>query len=163
MDTKLLLNLLTHNAKMEITDLASALNECEEDVTQTLKDLEKNKIICGYHTLINWDKTNTDHVMALIEVKVTPEREFGYDRIAKNIYRYPEVDTMYLMSGKTEFLVMVEGKTMQEVANFVGAKLAVVDGVTGTTTNFILKKYKSAGIILSEEETDIDDRMIISA
>ena len=75
MDTKLLLNLLTHNAKMEITDLASALNECEEDVTQTLKDLEKNKIICGYHTLINWDKTNTDHVMALIEVKVTPESQ----------------------------------------------------------------------------------------
>lgn len=161
MDTKLLLNLLTHNAKMEITDLASALNECEEDVTQTLKDLEKNKIICGYHTLINWDKTNTDHVMALIEVKVTPEREFGYDRIAKNIYRYPEVDTMYLLSGNTEFIVILHGRTMQEVAQFVGSKLACIPAVTGTSTAFVLKQYKVDGVIFDDEK-EAQERLLVT-
>ena len=161
MDTKLLLNLLTHNAKMEITDLASALNECEEDVTQTLKDLEKNKIICGYHTLINWDKTNTDHVMALIEVKVTPEREFGYDRIAKNIYRYPEVDTMYLLSGNTEFIVILHGRTMQEVAKFVGSKLACIPAVTGTSTAFVLKQYKVDGVIFDDEK-EAQERLLVT-
>lgn len=161
MDTKLLLNLLTHNAKMEITDLASALNECEEDVTLTLKDLEKNKIICGYHTLINWDKTNTDHVMALIEVKVTPEREFGYDRIAKNIYRYPEVDTMYLLSGNTEFIVILHGRTMQEVAQFVGSKLACIPAVTGTSTAFVLKQYKVDGVIFDDEK-EAQERLLVT-
>ena len=161
MDTKLLLNLLTHNAKMEITDLASALNECEEEVTQTLKDLEKNKIICGYHTLINWDKTNTDHVMALIEVKVTPEREFGYDRIAKNIYRYPEVDTMYLLSGNTEFIVILHGRTMQEVAQFVGSKLACIPAVTGTSTAFVLKQYKVDGVIFDDEK-EAQERLLVT-
>ena len=161
MDTKLLLNLLTHNAKMEITDLASALNECEEDVTQTLKDLEKNKIICGYHTLINWDKTNTDHVMALIDVKVTPEREFGYDRIAKNIYRYPEVDTMYLLSGNTEFIVILHGRTMQEVAQFVGSKLACIPAVTGTSTAFVLKQYKVDGVIFDDEK-EAQERLLVT-
>ena len=161
MDTKLLLNLLTHNAKMEITDLASALNECEEDVTQTLKDLEKNKIICGYHTLINWDKTNTDHVMALIEVKVTPEREFGYDRIAKNIYRYPEVDTMYLMSGKSDFILMIQGRTMKEIADFTATKLACIEGVTGTNTIFIMQTYKANGFIYAEEENK-RERLVVT-
>ena len=161
MDTKLLLHLLTQNAKMEITDLASALNECEEDVTQTLKDLEKNKIICGYHTLINWDKTNTDHVMALIEVKVTPEREFGYDRIEKNIYRYPEVDKMYLLSGNTEFIVILHGRTMQEVAQFVGSKLACIPAVTGTSTAFVLKQYKVDGVIFDDEK-EAQERLLVT-
>lgn len=161
MDTKLLLNLLEHNAKMEITDLASALNECEQDVTETLKELEKNKVICGYHTLINWDKTNTDHVMALIEVKVTPEREFGYDRIAKNIYRYPEVDTMYLLSGNTEFIVILHGRTMQEVAQFVGSKLACIPAVTGTSTAFVLKQYKVDGVIFDEEK-EAQERLLVT-
>ena len=163
MEEKVLLSFLEKNARMEVKDLADILQESEENVLNTMKQLEKEKVINGYHTVINWDKANVDRVSAVIDVTCQPERDYGYDRIASMIYAYPEVDTMYLMSGKTEFLVMVEGKTMQEVANFVGAKLAVVDGVTGTTTNFILKKYKSAGIILSEEETDVDDRMIISA
>jgi len=161
MDTKQLLNLINHNAKMNITDLASALNECEANVTQTLTDLEKNKVICGYHTLINWDKTNTDHVMALIEVKVTPEREFGYDRIAKSIYRYPEVDTMYLLSGNTEFIVIIHGKTMQEVAQFVGSKLACIPAVTGTSTAFVLKQYKVDGVIFDDDK-EKQERLLVT-
>ncbi len=161
MDTKQLLNLISHDAKMNITDLASALNECETDVQDTIKQLEENKVICGYHTLINWDKTNTDHVMALIEVKVTPEREFGYDRIAKSIYRYPEVDTMYLLSGNVEFIVIIHGKTMQEIAQFVGSKLACIPAVTGTSTAFVLKEYKVDGVIF-DKETERQERLLVT-
>lgn len=161
MNTKHLLDLIKYNAKMEITDLASALNECEQDVQNTLKDLEKNKIICGYHTLINWDKTNTDRVMAMIEVKVTPEREYGYDRIAKSIYRYPEVDTMYLLSGNTEFIVIIHGRTMQEVAQFVGSKLACIPAVTGTSTAFVLKQYKVDGVVFDEDK-EKQERLLVT-
>ena len=161
MNTKHLLDLIKYNSKMEITDLASALNECEQDVKDTLKDLEKNKVICGYHTLINWDKTNTDHVMAMIEVKVTPEREYGYDRIAKSIYRYPEVDTMYLLSGNTEFIVIIHGRTMQEVAQFVGSKLACIPAVTGTSTAFVLKQYKVDGVVFDEEK-ERQERLLVT-
>ena len=161
MNTKHLLDLIKYNAKMEITDLASALNECEQDVQNTLKDLEINKIICGYHTLINWDKTNTDRVMAMIEVKVTPEREYGYDRIAKSIYRYPEVDTMYLLSGNTEFIVIIHGRTMQEVAQFVGSKLACIPAVTGTSTAFVLKQYKVDGVVFDEDK-EKQERLLVT-
>ena len=161
MNTKHLLDLIKYNAKMEITDLASALNECEQDVQNTLKDLEKNKIICGYHTLINWDKTNTDRVMAMIEVKVTPEREYGYDRIAKSIYRYPEVDTMYLLRGNTEFIVIIHGRTMQEVAQFVGSKLACIPAVTGTSTAFVLKQYKVDGVVFDEDK-EKQERLLVT-
>ena len=161
MNTKHLLDLIKYNAKMEITELASALNECEQDVQNTLKDLEKNKIICGYHTLINWDKTNTDRVMAMIEVKVTPEREYGYDRIAKSIYRYPEVDTMYLLSGNTEFIVIIHGRTMQEVAQFVGSKLACIPAVTGTSTAFVLKQYKVDGVVFDEDK-EKQERLLVT-
>ena len=163
MEEKVLLSFLEKNARIEIKDLADILLESEENILETMTQLEKDKVINGYHTVINWDKANVDRVSAVIDVTCQPEREYGYDRIASMIYSYPEVDTMYLMSGKTEFLVMVEGKTMQEISNFVGAKLAVVEGVTGTTTNFILKKYKDSGIILMDEENQEDDRMIISA
>ena len=90
-----------------------------------------------------------------------PEREFGYDRIAKLIYRYPEVDTMYLMSGKSEFIVTIYGKTMQEIAHFVGSKLACIEKVTGTCTLFVLKKYKGEGIIFEEEE-EVKERLLVT-
>ena len=124
-------------------------------------DLEKKKVICGYHTIINWEKTNKDKVMALIEVDVTPERDFGYDRVAKNIYRYPEVDTMYLMSGKSEFIVIIYGRTMQEISNFVGAKLATTENVVSTSTFFVLKEYKVNGIVLDEEEKP-SERLVVT-
>ena len=96
MDENLLLSLIRNNAKMEVTDLAAALNETEDNVEKTIKELEDNNVICGYHTLINWDKTNADICTALIQVNAKPEREYGYDRVAKKIYNFPEVDTMYL-------------------------------------------------------------------
>lgn len=156
-----LLKMLEHNARMEICDLAAALNEQEATVQDTLEQLTHEKVILGHHTLINWDKTNTDRVTALIEVNVMPEREYGYDRIAKLIYRYPEVDTMYLMSGKSEFIVIIYGKTMQEIAQFVGSKLACIDKVTGTSTLFVLKKYKSEGIVFDEEE-EAKERLLVT-
>lgn len=161
MNEKALLSLLEKNARMDSVDLAAALNESEDHVLEQLSELQRNKVILGYHTLINWDKTCLDRVMALIEVSVMPERDYGYDRIAKNIYRYAEVDTMYLMSGKSEFIVIIHGKTMQEIANFVGSKLACVEKVTGTCTLFVLKKYKSDGVIF-EEEDEATERLLVT-
>lgn len=161
MEERILLSLLEKNARREVRDLADILQESEENIMETMAQLEKEKVINGYHTVINWERANVDRVSALIEVSCQPERDYGYDRIASMIYSYSEVETMYLMSGKSEFIVMVEGKTMQEISNFVGAKLAVVEGVTGTNTNFVLKKYKTAGIILSDNEDDEDDRMVV--
>ena len=161
MEERILLSLLEKNARREVRDLADILQESEENIMETMTQLEKEKVINGYHTVINWERANVDRVSALIEVSCQPERDYGYDRIASMIYSYSEVETMYLMSGKSEFIVMVEGKTMQEISNFVGAKLAVVEGVTGTNTNFVLKNYKTAGIILSDNEDDEDDRMVV--
>lgn len=161
MNETALLKLLEKDARMSTCDLADALNESQENVNQAIDELTKEKVILGHHTLINWDKTNVDRVMALIEVSVMPEREFGYDRIAKLIYRYPEVDTMYLMSGKSEFIVTIYGKTMQEIAHFVGSKLACIDKVTGTCTLFVLKKYKGEGIVYEEEE-EVKERLLVT-
>lgn len=159
MNEKILLSLIEKHAKREVKDLAAILQESESSVWETLTQLEKDKVINGYHTIINWEKANVDRVTAVIDVMCQPERDYGYDRIASMIYQYPEVDTMYLMSGKTEFIVIVVGQTMQEISNFVGSKLAVVDGVTGTSTNFILKQYKQSGVIFEKNEEDGDDRI----
>jgi len=161
MNENALLKLLENNARMSACDLADALNESEAEVAAAIDELTEKKVILGHHTLINWDKTNVDRVTALIEVSVMPEREYGYDRIAKLIYRYPEVDTMYLMSGKSEFIVIIYGKTMQEIAHFVGSKLACIEKVTGTCTLFVLKKYKGEGIIYEEEE-EASERLLVT-
>lgn len=161
MNKELLLSLLETNARYSTRDLADVLLEDEESVIHTMNELEKKKVICGYHTIINWDKTSKDKVMAMIEVAVTPERNYGYDRIAKNIYRYPEVDTMYLMSGKSEFIVIIYGRTMQEISNFVGAKLATTEHVVSTTTFFVLKEYKINGVILDEEDKP-NERLVVT-
>ena len=161
MKQELLLSLLETNARYSTRDLADILLEDEDSVIHTVNELEKKKIICGYHTIINWDKTNRDKVMAMIEVEVSPERDYGYDRIARNIYRYPEVDTMYLMSGKSEFIVIIYGKTMQEVSNFVGSKLATTDHVTSTSTFFVLKEYKVNGVVFGDEEKP-EERLVVT-
>lgn len=161
MDTLKLLNILEKNARAEVKDLSDILNESEDVINSTLKELENKNIIRGYHTVINWDSTNKDQAMAIIEVKASPERDIGYDKVAKNIYRYPEVESCYLMSGSCEFIVIINGKTMKEVANFVGQKLAPIDGVTGTTTHFVLKCYKVEGVVLEVEE-NTNERMIIT-
>ncbi|MCR1887957.1 MAG: Lrp/AsnC family transcriptional regulator [Longibaculum muris] len=162
MEDKLLLSLLQRNARMKITDLAAALDETEDDVIEKLSDLERQKVICGYHTIINWDLTNTEMVTALIQINASPEREYGYDRIASRIYKYDEIDTMYLLSGSFEFVAIVKGKTMQEVAHFVASKLACLDGVSGTSTYFVLKQYKNDGVILIEDEDGQNDRLVVT-
>lgn len=147
-----LLKLLEKNARMSSDDLATVLEEEESKVLETLNDLEKEKIICGYHTIINWDKTNKERVSAIIFADATPEREYGYDRIAKKIYRYPEVESMYLVSGKNDFMIMIHGQTMKDIAEFTATKLACIDGITATSTLFILQAYKANDSIYAEEE-----------
>ncbi|NLC96798.1 MAG: Lrp/AsnC family transcriptional regulator [Erysipelotrichaceae bacterium] len=160
MDEIKLLNVLKNDPRISTEDLADILNEDVDDVAKTKLRLEKEKIICGYHTVINWDKTNTEVCSAVIEVSAKPERDKGYDQVAARIARYPEVKTLYLISGRSEFLVLIDGKTMKEVADFVGQKLAPIEGITQTVTLFVLKKYKIEGVELSEKEKD--ERMLLS-
>lgn len=155
-----LLALLEDNSRYEIDDLAVILGASVAEVAEEIEALEKEKIICGYKTLINWNNTDKDMVTALIEVKVTPQRGQGFDKIAERIYRFREVKSVYLMSGGFDLTVIIEGKTMQEVALFVGQKLAPLDGVLSTGTHFVLKKYKDHGVIFGESKKD--ERMIIS-
>ena len=163
MDQMKLLELLANNPRSSVTDLADILGEKEKDVEEGIRELEENKIICGYHTVINWDKTNNDHIDAMIGVSAKPERNSGYDKIAERIAKFPEVSSLHLMSGTSEFMVSVNAKTMREVADFVGQKLAPIDGVTQTVTMFVLKKYKVNGIQMDMDEEIEDDRQLISA
>ena len=163
MDEMKVLDLLSLYPRASVTDLADILGETEEDVEKTKKNLEEKKIICGYHTVINWDKTNIDHVDAFIGISAKPERGRGYDKIAERIARFPEVSSLYLTSGSSEFLLNINAKTMREVADFVGEKLAPLEGVASTVTMFVLKKYKVNGVTM-EMKTDIDDdRLPVSA
>ena len=155
-----ILRAIDKNARITITDLATILGESEETVANELTQMEKEKVIYGYHTLINWDKTNEERVIALIEVRVTPQRDQGFDAIAQRIYRFSEVSSVYLMSGSFDLTVIIEGKTMKEVALFVAQRLAVLDSVLSTSTHFVLKKYKENGIILEDKKKD--ERMIVS-
>lgn len=156
-----LLALLEENSRYKVEDMAVMLGISKEEVEALTKELENEQIICGYKTLVNWDKVETrDVVTALIEVKVTPQRGEGFDRIASRIYRFDEVKSVYLMSGGFDLTVIIEGKSMKEVALFVGQKLAPLDSVLSTGTHFVLKKYKDHGVIF--EETKNDERMIVS-
>ncbi len=151
MDDIKLLQAIEHNGRCKTTDLADILNCSKEDVEKNLIELRKNNIICGYHTVINWDKTSKEKVLAIIEVNAIPEKDKGYDKVAQEIVKYNEVSSLYLMSGSYEFTVIINGKTMREVANFVGQKLAPIDGVKGTVTHFVLKPYKVEGVTLIDE------------
>ena len=119
-----------------------------------MEAMEQDGTICAYHTLINWEKTSIEKVTALIEVRVTPQRGQGFDSIAERIYNYPEVRSLYLLSGGFDLMVILEGKTLREVSSFVSDKLATMDTVLSTTTHFILKKYKDHGTIMTNKKTD---------
>ncbi|BBH25341.1 Lrp/AsnC family transcriptional regulator [Intestinibaculum porci] len=162
MEDKLLLSIMQKNARIKMRDLAAVLDEPRENVIDKVTELEDKKVICGYHTVINWDKTNTDIVTALIEIKATPEREFGYDRIASRIYKFEEVETMYLLAGRYDFALIIRGHTMQQVAHFVASKLAPISGVTETVTTFVLKNYKNSGIVMVEDEDGKNDRLVVT-
>lgn len=146
-----ILSVIEKNSKINIKDLAIVLGEKEEDVAKAIYEMETDKTICGYHTIINWDKTNRERMVALIEVRVTPQRGHGFDRLAERIYNFPEVDTVYLMSGGYDFCVMLEGKTLREVSSFISEKLSTLESVTSTATHFVLKKYKDHGTIMVPE------------
>ncbi|MGN0317159.1 MAG: Lrp/AsnC family transcriptional regulator [Lachnospira sp.] len=155
-----ILNMLENNGRIDLKDMAVMLGVHEAEVANEIADMEKEHIICGYNTLINWDKTTEEKVTALIEVKVVPQRGIGFDSIAERIYKYDEVSSLYLMSGGFDFTVIIEGKTMKSVALFVAEKLSVLDSVQSTSTHFVLKKYKDYGIVLEEDEKD--ERMLVT-
>lgn len=143
-----ILKYIEKHSRVELGELAVLLGIEETDVANEMAEMEKEKIICGYHTLIDWDKAGVEIVTALIEVRVTPQRDQGFDRIAARIYNYPEVYAVYLISGSYDLLVTLEGKTLKEVSRFVSEKLSPIDEVLSTATHFILKKYKDHGTIM---------------
>ncbi len=149
-----LLSLIEKNSKMSLKELAVLLGADELEIANEMEALEKEGVICGYHTLIDWDKTKSEKVTALIEVRVTPQRGQGFDKIAERIYKYPEVRSVYLISGGFDLLVTLEGKSLKEISAFVSDKLSTLDSVLSTATHFILKKYKDHGTILAKKHED---------
>ncbi|HIT05989.1 MAG TPA: Lrp/AsnC family transcriptional regulator [Candidatus Scybalocola faecipullorum] len=156
-----ILAIIEKNSKISIEDLAVLLGESVDQVANAVMEMEKDKVICGYHTIINWNKITSEKVNALIEVKVTPQRQLGFDKLAERIYNYPEVTAVYLMSGGFDFAVFIEGKTLQEIAEFVTSRLSTIEGVLSTATHFVLKTYKEHGTVLVEEPTR--ERQLITA
>ena len=149
-----ILSIIEKNSRIDLHELAVIMGEPEIEVANELKRMEEEGIICGYHTLIDWEKTNIEKVSALIEVRVTPQRGQGFDSIAERIYKYPEVRSVYLMSGAYDLMVILEGKTLREVSNFVSDKLSTLDSVLSTATHFILKKYKDHGTAFATKKED---------
>ncbi|MBQ8914027.1 MAG: Lrp/AsnC family transcriptional regulator [Lachnospiraceae bacterium] len=149
-----ILKLLETDSKLSVKDIADMLGLDEAAVAADIKAMEDKKIICGYHTMIDWDKVAEEKVTALIEIKVTPQRGQGFDKIAERIYNFEEVSAVYLMAGAFDFTVILQGKTLKEVSMFVSNKLAVMETVVSTSTNFVLKKYKDHGIIFDVEKKD---------
>lgn len=136
------------NSRIDTKELSIILDLNEVDIINEIAAMEQESVICGYHTLIDWDKTTVEKVNALIEVRVTPQRGQGFDSIAERIYKYPEVHAVFLISGGYDLLVSLEGKTLREISAFVSDKLSTLDTVISTSTHFILKKYKDHGTIL---------------
>lgn len=154
-----LLEILEKNSKFSDEQIALMVNRPVEEVSKAIKKLEEEHVIAGYNTMVNWEKTSKETVTALIEVRVTPQRGEGFDKIAERIYRYPEVKACYLMSGGFDLTVIIEAKTLKEAALFVSEKLALLDYVVSTSTHFVLKKYKDNGIVFEEKAED--DREVV--
>lgn len=142
------------SSSMTHEQIAQMIGKSEAEVSAIIRGLEKENIIVGYKTMINWDKTDEEHVSALIELKITPQRGEGFDKVAERIYKYPQVKSLYLMSGAYDLAVNIEGSTMKEVALFVAQKLAPMDAVISTATHFVLKKYKEDGLVFYQDGQD---------
>ncbi len=155
-----ILNYIEKNSKANLAELAIILGTDEVTVANEIADMEKEKIICGYHTLIDWDRAGSEMITALIEVRVTPQRDQGFDRIAERIYNYPEVTSVYLISGAYDLLITLEGWTLKGVSQFVSEKLAPIDSIMSTATHFILKKYKDHGTIMVPQKKS--ERMLVT-
>ena len=149
-----ILTFIEKNSKIDLSELAIVLGVDEAAVMNELEAMQEEHIICGYPTLIDWDKAGIEKVTALIEVRVTPQRDMGFDKVAERIYRFPEVNSVFLISGGFDFMVTVEGKTLREVSQFVSDKLSTIDTVLSTKTNFILKKYKDHGTVMAVPAKD---------
>ncbi|MCR5262808.1 MAG: Lrp/AsnC family transcriptional regulator [Clostridiales bacterium] len=152
---KTLLQLLEDDARLTADQIAVMLGKETGDIKELISDYEKNGVILGYKALIDWDKTEREYVSAMIELKVTPQRDKGFGAIAKKITNFPEVQSVYLMSGSFDIMVLIEGRTMKEVALFVAEKLAPMEAITSTATHFVLRKYKDKGVVYGIKEDDI--------
>ena len=155
-----ILTIIEKNSRINLKELAIMLGTEEIEVANALQEMETDGIICGYHTMINWDKTEREYVSALIEIKVLPVKGEGFDSVAEYICSFPEVVSVSLMSGGFDLAVTLEGKTMKDVARFVFDKLAVIDGVTSTATHFVLNKYKDKNVVIGRAGED-DDRVLV--
>ena len=151
---KSLLELLENDATLTAEQLAVMIGGDAEEIKALIRGYDKDGVIVGYKTLIDWDKTDRTMVSAIIELKVEPQIDRGFDEIAERICNYPEVQSVYLMSGGFDILVMIEGATLKEVAFFVAEKLSTMVGITGTATHFVLRKYKDKNTIYSTEKVD---------
>ncbi len=158
---KQILDIISSNSRIPTDDISAMLNADKETVEKEIKCMEDAKVICGYPTLINWDNTDCEKVTALIEIKVTPQRDMGFNKVAERIYKFEEVESVYLMSGGFDLTVIIEGKSMKEVSRFVTEKLSTLEYVTSTATYFVLKKYKEHGIIMTDEK-EKQERMLIT-
>ena len=157
-----ILEILEQNSIYTDEEIAVMSGKTVEEVREAIRDYEEKSIIAGYTTLINWENTGKETVTALIEVKITPQRGVGFDKVAERIYKFPQVKACYLMSsGGFDLTVIIEGKTMKEVAMFVSSKLAVQEYVNGTATHFVLKKYKDHGTIFKEKKVDTREAIFI--
>ena len=155
-----ILRLLEQNARYTAKDIAVMLGMDVIEVKNEIEIMERERTICGYHALVDWDKTDDDKISALIELKVTPQRGEGFDRIAEKIYQYPEVESLDLMSGGYDFSVILKKATMKEIANFVSSRLAVIEEVQSTATHIVLVRYKDHGILLAAPKKDM--RMVVT-
>lgn len=156
------LSILEENHRVSVETMAAMVNTTVENTMEIIKKLESDKIIVSYPALIDWSKVEgKENIVAMIEVKVTPKRGVGFDEVAERIYRFPEVTSLYLMSGAYDLSLTIEGKSMTEIATFVSEKLSTIENVISTTTHFMLKKYKHDGVVFGGSK-DTDRRMVVS-
>lgn len=154
------LDLLREDCRLPLEKLAVMLGVSTEEVAETIDRLERRRVILHYAPTINWDLTDRERVEAMIQVSVTPQRDMGFDAVARRIYRFEEVKSVYLMSGGYDLLVLVEAKSLKELALFVSSKLSTLEMVTGTQTSFVLKRYKEEGVIFDGSQSD--NRLVVS-
>ena len=155
-----ILDILAEDARTNVAQMATMLGVSQAEVVDTIARLEKQRIIIKYPALINWEKIDTEQVEALIEVRITPMRDRGFDAVAEHIYRFDEVSSVYLMSGGYDLMVRLKARSLKQLALFVSEKLSTIDGVMSTATHFVLKKYKNEGVVIDEAAED--DRLQVS-
>lgn len=155
-----ILKIIEKDSRLTPEEIAIMLGLEADEVAEAIKEMENRKVICGYHTLVNWEKAEDDEVSAVIELKVNPQRGSGFDKIAERVYQYPEVEAVYLMSGAYDLLVEMRKAPMKDIASFVARRLSTIEEVQSTATHFILKRYKDHGTLFVDD--DEDKRMVVS-